>query len=1212
MSTSAPAAPSTPRRSRVSALLAALIALVLAVTGLVVTSPDANAAGPGVGFGTWGDNVYGWHGSFSVGNGTYIYCVQPGVALPTGSTSNAGYWGSVEGVSGNRLAGMNAVISKYGQTSDPNQAAAVAFAVKAAVNYQATVDDFAYRASGYPYGNNLTGAINWQLYRFSGQGADVGRVQTLANSYLNEINTTTASTGGGSGSITFQVDPFNNYKGTITVRVSPTNATGTVTLTNGVFNNGSATRTGVRNGDVLNINGKPPANAATYKISASGSFTAPGSGYTSTLNMYTTPGGQHAAGPGQAAVRTFNISGTDPVVRSTEFLPVLTTSATSHVQEGQAFRDRVTFSIGTDDNDVRNPWATRGDGTYRNVLATGVLYGPFAERPAVSDTVPAGSPVAATASVTTTDALGPGSYTVDAGTASQSGYYTWVWTIDRAAQPAATRLYIPDGYVFTDKFGLTAETSIVPMKPVAESHVDMEWATPGDQVRDTLTVSNSNGLWISGVEARFVGTAYGVQNGAVPTPQDTVPADAIVLDTQTLSFTEPGAKTSAPVTVPDNVGAVVWVWRFVGADQPAAAMFATGWTWQDQFGLPEETTRVRMLPTISTEVTSFIPDESFDDEVTVSLGNGHWIEDSSLLVRGTLYGPMLTQPEITDEVPADAPVAFATNLTFTEPGTLTTDTHFRPDDTGHYAWVWETATAEQIPATQLAMPDGYHDADQFGLEAETSIRAMSLNVATTVTKPEVVLSEESVDTMTVEVANGDWLQRDGENIPVTFTGTLYHVPGEEAPEQTSEVPEDASVLDVVTFDVSEEGEYELPAGRGEASRDGFLTWVWDISDDAQPAEFAGMTEEWTDDFGVPSETQDVLLPSVSSIAVAGARLGDLIHDVAYIEGPLPANGAELTFEAYRIPMVKDASGKWVPDFPQPEEPADEDEDAGEDTDGEADGGDTDGGTIVAPATDGDTPGETTDDGKQAEEIAQNWDWVVTEDNLIGHNLDGGEIITEPGVYPSPDFPIESYSKVLWIETLWSIPMTEDGEREIIHRGLAGVKSETTFVMDVKTYAMSDNGMRSGIEHGVSTWDTATLTGYLPENGKLTFEGYIVPEGSPVPLSEACTAENLAWTSPSIALDGGYHPEGEELELTGEAHQYNPEVDSTLYWVAVIHDELDREVMRGECGDPDETVGLKGAKTEATAGVLFLGGGAMVLAGLSAVFFFIAYRRRQVA
>jgi len=1188
MSTSAPV--SRPR-ARLNAIVAALLAFVLAVAGIIATSTDASAAAKGYGFGTWSSSDQ-FFGSFrlSAGSNTFIFCVEPGVTLPTGTTSSLGFRNSVEGTSGNILAGVSYLIDTYGSTTNNNQAAALSFAIKDLINHNALI------ANGWYETADLEGHIHYKMSQFVGDGANLSYIKSRARQFVNEAKTIVPSTNSnGTGSFIFNVDSEDNYKGTLRVNVNPANATGTVTLTNGVFaDTGLKTRSGVRNGQVFNIRGIPPvSNPKSYKISASGTFQAEGSGYAANVRVYETPGGQKTIGYGSKPTTTFSFSGTDPFLRAGEFLPALSTTATAYVQEGQPFRDQVTFFTVADSDDVNNSWAQTEGGSYYPVMAEGTLYGPFAERPTVADEAPADAPVAATATVTTTTAVGPGTYTVDAGTALQSGYYTWVWEIDQAKQSLATQGFIPADWVYRDKFGLTAETTVVPMKPEAVSQVNKEWAAPGETVQDSLTVTNTNGAWLAGTEATFEGTAYGLPHGQNITPSATVPADAVALHTETLTFTEPGTKYSEEVTVPDDTGAVVWVWRFVRANQDEPNMFASGWAWADQFGLPTETTRVQMVPTITTQADQ-LPDGSFDDQVTISLGGGHWIEDTSIVARGTLYGPLANNPAVSDDVPADAPVANTATLVFTEQGTQTTDTSFRPTEAGHYTWVWTIDASDQGAGTQQALPDGYRFADQYGLENETSIREMELGVTTAVTKPNVALGEPSIDTMTVEVTNGEWIQRDGENIPVRFKGTLYHSPV--YPTQSATVPDDASAIDTVYFEASAPGTYELPAGRGETHRSGFLTWVWEIADADQSAELAGMTAEWVDDYGVPSETQVLLVPNVTSVAMPGAKFGEDIYDVAYITGTLPYNGAELTFEAYKIPMVKDASGKWVIDYPEPQDGTGDD-DEGSDGEGE-------------PDTDGNVTFE--EGGDDAPEVPESWEWVVNEENLVGDNLDNGEIVTEPGEYKSPEFAHTEYSKVLWIETLWSVPTDAGEERQAIHRGLAGVKSETTFMLDVKTYAMSDNGARKGIEHGVDTWDTATITGYVPENGKLVFEGYVVPTESKTPLAEACTADNLAWTSPAIDLDGGLYPEEAPLELESDHHQYNPSVDSTLYWVAVVYDEVDREVARGDCGDADETVGLKGAKLETTAGPIALGAGAAVLAAVAAVFFIVAYRRRQVA
>lgn len=2000
------------RAPRAKKLWASVLVVLLALTGVTALTGQSHAAGPGTGWGTWGDNTYGWQGSFNAGDGVHIYCIEPSRPLPEGWTQDAGYWGNAGGISGNRLAGINAVISKYGQTNDRNQAAAVKFAVQAAADWNYTIYDYGYDGR---YGHNIDGAVMWQISRYG--NANMRAVQGMANAYYNEINNTVASpAGGGTGRFTFQVDGSNNYLGTLTVATDPTSATGTVTLTNGIFTDtGSATRAGVRNGQVLPITGVPPAGSpGAYKIAATGNFTAPGSGYSATVRAYTTPNQQVAVGPGQPSTQSFTFTGEDPILRSGQFLPNLRTSAPAFVQEGEAFSDQVTFFTVADDEGTNNPWATRPDGTYRNVTATGTLYGPFASAPVVSATVPAGAPVAGTATVTTTDAQGPTApYSASAGTARQSGYYTWVWTISQQAQSAVNRNYIPEGYVFTDRFGLSAETSVVPMKPVSTSAVNLAWANPGEQVRDTLTVSNSNGAWLTGTTARFEGTAYGIRNGSVPPVQDAAPAGAVVLGTQSLTFTQPGSQTSTPVTVPDNVGSVVWVWRFVGANQAQPQHFAPNYTSVEQFGLTSSTTRVRMSPTLSTQVASAIPTGAFNDQVTLSVGNGHWIAGSAITAQGTLYGPLLTrpaeagqvpvgtpvahetsltfngpgtlttntgytpeysgyytwvwklsyaeqsaatqqampanysftdrfglaaetsfnpmrpvatsqvvqdivgtgqrtsdtltvsntggtwltgaqatftgtayavtsgekptpsdtvpanaraigtqtltftgpgsktservvvpndagyvvwvwefvtadqpaaqqanypagyrwadqfglanettevqfmpvittqvtervpggafndvvtmstsrgqwlegtevtvdgtlygpfssmpnratgvpldapvahetsltftgagsqttdtdfrpedsgfytwvwsvdadeqpaetrdvipsgykyshdfgiveetsilpmhpsahtrvvqeradagtvvtdtltventngdwfdgavatydgvaysvpadtapepgddipadavailetsievtgpgtytsegavvpddagfivwvwtfrqadqadpekwlpgmnwrdqfglaeetttvtfepvlttqvpervptgsfddvvtmsaargqwhagtpvvaegvlygpfldepavsrdvpagapvahettltftgpgsqttdtgfrpteagfytwvwtvdaaaqqpltqlllpedytyadrfglraetsvlpmspsavtkvsethadagdvvtdtltventnggwftgavgvyegvaysvpattapavgsdvpadaeriletsivvsgpgtytsegatvpddsgrvvwvwtfrqseqadlekwepdlvwedqfgladettivtfqpalstqvteripggafddavtvevvkgqwhdntevtahgtlygplvtQPEVTAAAPEDAPVAHETSLTFTEPGTLVTDTQFRPSVNGYYVWQWEIDADRQSGDTKLLLPDGYTQGDAFGLEAETSILPMTLTTVTEVAHAEVLLGQPVVDTMTVEVANGQWLQSEGENITVTYRGDAYFVAGDLAPEQTTDIPEDAELMDSVLFDIDTAGDFVMPAVAGEEHRNGFVTWVWQINEADQPMERRGMTDEWADDFGVPAETSDILMPEVETLSQAGTKLGGTVQDTAYVTGFLPLRGAELTFEAYAVPMVQDANGKWVVDFPaeEPVEPSEPGEATPEDE-------------VVMQSEDEED--DTASPDEQAPET--DWSWVVSEENLIGSNLDAGEIITEPGVYTSPAFVASEYRKVLWVESLWTaapeveepaegtepvegeepgdVEILAEGdeetpaedeafERQLIHRGVVGIPNETSFVLDVKTYAMSDSGARANVEHGIATWDTAELTGYVPENGTLEFEAYLVPTSDTGDLATACTDDRLTWTSPAIDLDGGLYPAGDPLKVTGAEHTFNPDVDSALYWVAVTKDELDREVSRGDCGDPDETIGLKGQKVLNTSGPLTLGVAIGGLALLSVLLFIAVHRRRK--
>jgi hypothetical protein len=106
-----------------------------------------------------------------------------------------------------------------------------------------------------------------------------------------------------------------------------------------------------------------------------------------------------------------------------DFQPEITTQVASrYVAEGDAFVDGLTVTVS------KGTWIHL-DGNPIEVTATGTLYGPFDEQPTEADTPPAGAPVAGTETMTLT---GAGSYT-SPGTivASESGFYTWVWSIDK-------------------------------------------------------------------------------------------------------------------------------------------------------------------------------------------------------------------------------------------------------------------------------------------------------------------------------------------------------------------------------------------------------------------------------------------------------------------------------------------------------------------------------------------------------------------------------------------------------------------------------------------------------------------------------------------------------------------------------------------------------------------------------------------------------------
>jgi hypothetical protein len=119
-----PPARTASRRSTRS-FAAVFTALLVACGSVVFTAPAAHAASPGAGFGAWAPiSAYGWHGSMIV-DGVHTYCILPGVALPTGPTVDNGVSGTAAGLSPEQLTGINLLVTAYGQTDDPVQAAAV-------------------------------------------------------------------------------------------------------------------------------------------------------------------------------------------------------------------------------------------------------------------------------------------------------------------------------------------------------------------------------------------------------------------------------------------------------------------------------------------------------------------------------------------------------------------------------------------------------------------------------------------------------------------------------------------------------------------------------------------------------------------------------------------------------------------------------------------------------------------------------------------------------------------------------------------------------------------------------------------------------------------------------------------------------------------------------------------------------------------------------
>ena len=1206
------------RKTLASAGVATLLAASIAAGFAAPAQAAGNAEyGVGIGYKEFTNGGEGWVGSIYVPGVGYMYCIQPGVEI--GATADPVvvdsysadydahfYDGSTRAnhsaFDANAAFRINYAIGTYGQLDAPVNGYSQDQATWAAAT-EFYVWSQVMNTYNAPWGSYDT----WSSLR-ARTGAYESEVRAKIDTIAAAAASATPSTGtatGGSGNLTISMTNYKN--GFVNVSMTPANATATLTISGATFDaNGSNTIAGVTNGQSLAITGDAgvdpdnPNEKYDIRVTGSAAATVQGSGYGNSVRL------SNNAGNGTQSLVTTNpvtdvniqfdlaAGVADPLI---EFEPVVTTQAPEYINVGEDFTDRVTASV-VDDGPATNPWATYTNGNPVPVVANGTLYGPFTTPPTQSADVPAGAPVAGTAEVSLN---GPGTYTANAGASTASGYYTWVWSIDGANQGAVARMLIGEDYSFVDDFGQAVETSLSPMEPTATSSVEKPVVSTGEQVRDTLTVTNSTGEWLDGVEATFQGTAYAVLDGTPPTQGGTVPTENVrVIDTVEITANEPGTYTSPEVTVPDDAGYVVWVWRFDASTQSDPTKFRTGYTWSDDWAVPAETSRVLFEPEVTTVVSSeFVQSgEQFDDILSAYAAKGQWIDGTDVIAEGTLYGPMLALPEESDTAPSWAPIAGTTTQTLSAAGEFTTDSNIVSTESGYYTWVWEIHSASQSAATQENIPNPYDFIDRFAQKVETSITPSQVVATSKVVKDKVALGEGFQDTLDVKLADGSggWLQANRQRIPVTFHGTAYWVEGATAPVEQDAVPADAVVLAETSIVANGPGLYESEVLPGEDYRKGFVTWVWEVRTEDQPAEFQGYIKEWSDAFGIADETTEVLIPEVATKAQTNIAIGDSFTDTATVTGTMPINGADLHFELYAA--TKDANGEWVceagnllwtsestritttGEYVSPEAPGQlpgtyhwvevlTSENGNTISRGEC--GIPNETTEVVPPTVvtkaqtdvpvGDTFTDTatvTGPVPTTEEHAldlhfelyaatkdENGEWVCEAGNLLWTS-ESQTVWGREGDYVSPEAPFQNVGDYHWVEVLTA---PEFGGAEI-HRGECGIPNETTTVVKPEVTTKAQPATKLG---GV-IFDVATVKGPIAKDGyDLTFAAYQVPTDADgnVIAPEGTAEGDFSWmadTEPVFVTD-------EAIKVTEEgefiSQSFTPTEYAKFFWVETL-------------------------------------------------------------
>ena len=422
-----------PLRIALPAVATALLALTLV---FAAPAPSANAAAKHAGIPDI--TPYGAYlGNYLAPDGSRVYCIDSSLEWPSGPTSGPAIvdgivttWGAP--LPADSAQKLNFVLLKYGQTDDPVQAAVVAAFVNAYTSGWAR-DLGAGHAAGawYMNGNAAVMAVYDAIW---------------ADAQANAVPVATA---------TATITMTDTRSGTLAVDATLPGATGSVVLHGGVRASDGASEFAVGASERIAVRGVPLDTDSQYSITATISYTSATPAGTG-LAVYSTEGQQRTIrGTTTGSVAFGTSASTEPI--PLQFTPALTTVVESaEVAVGTAFVDTLAVT-------AEGSWRLLSDGGPVRVVAEGVLYGPFGERPVTSAAVPARAPVAGRVSLTFS---GPGDYASPGSlVAERPGYYTWVWTIQSASQDPVTRAALPAGFSFVSPFGLAEETHRVPVPP---------------------------------------------------------------------------------------------------------------------------------------------------------------------------------------------------------------------------------------------------------------------------------------------------------------------------------------------------------------------------------------------------------------------------------------------------------------------------------------------------------------------------------------------------------------------------------------------------------------------------------------------------------------------------------------------------------------------------------------------------------------------------
>lgn len=677
------------RRGGLPKLLALLMPILLILGGLIVTPPEAQAAGPHyVGYQVTLDGItttIGTYESLSGSGGHRVICIDTSADHPS----------SLKSPSSVKDARINYLMLKYiDQTSSNVTAAALAEIVKMAYDENQSMRKKA-----------------WAKFKdqkptaYANVSARMTELNAEADKYAGAftLTPTLTATSGGKGTVSFGIKAASgSYFPGVNI---------TLTAKNAVFTSNNAA--------TLTVTSTSSAQTAELKASSGNAVSVTAVTDKDLASVYfkkypaSTNSDQDMAG---ANFTTTSVSGSASIDTFLAAPTLTSTVGSSYADVGATLTDTVSLSGGSP-----------GD----TITVNTTVYGPLSSQPTVSALAPSGTPVFQTLSKQVTlDSSGAATAAFTSKATTAAGYYVWVESTEATAGDEAA----------TSTYGRASETTSVGSPTVATTVSDRK-SRVGDEISDTVVISNLN--LVTNATTPLTATLTGQLLG---------PVDAINKSCTGVTWAgAPVAATIAATPVTKN-GSTAGVGKFTITDVgcytyaytlTGVANSKTVWTVQHAAGQASQTSLATADLALSSQVADqvVVNGNPLADTVRVKgLPDGE-----TVTIRSTLYGPLDTLPAAeSDTVPPGTPIVEQFSQDLTGDGTgdqqviFTTSSPVTAD--GYYVWV--ESSDESADAVVEAVTS------TFGRPNETS-RIVTPSVSTQASAQKTTLNSTISDTVTV-------------------------------------------------------------------------------------------------------------------------------------------------------------------------------------------------------------------------------------------------------------------------------------------------------------------------------------------------------------------------------------------------------------------------------------------------------------------------------